>query len=175
MHESELWRQVGSLLAPVDASQQAWLRRVFSVGASLSSTNVLRVGAAREHLFGTVSGSSARSASADKLYVSPAAGTAAACAPPQSASSSAPVSQPQRQERAPVLEAPPAPALAKNHEQLVELLSRGEAAMLGLERSQLERYLSSAEFERVFGVSRAQFAALAKWRQDALKKRAGLF
>ncbi len=74
-----------------------------------------------------------------------------------------------------MLEAPPAPALAKNHEQLVELLSRGEAAMLGLERSQLERYLSSAEFERVFGVSRAQFAALAKWRQDALKKRAGLF
>jgi hypothetical protein len=60
------------------------------------------------------------------------------------------------------------------HEQLVELLTRGEAGKLGLNRSQLERHLSSPELERVLGVSQAQFAALLRWRQDALKKRAGL-
>jgi hypothetical protein len=80
-----------------------------------------------------------------------------------------------QQQRAPELAPPQSRELTISHEQLVQLLTRGEAGKLGLNRSQLERYLSSAEFERVFGVSQAQFAALARWRQHALKKRAGLF
>ncbi len=83
--ESELWRQVGSLLAPVEASQQAWLRWVLSVGASLRSTKTmtLQAGAAREnfttaHFYGTVSVSSARCANLHRLAVESVAGIARA-------------------------------------------------------------------------------------------------
>jgi hypothetical protein len=38
-----------------------------------------------------------------------------------------------------------------------------------------EDYLSAAEFSTVIGLSRAEFAALPKWKRDSKKKQVGLF
>ena len=44
-----------------------------------------------------------------------------------------------------------------------------------VDRKRKERYLSDDEFERVLGSSRKEFAALRPWKQQALKKAAGLY
>ncbi len=41
--------------------------------------------------------------------------------------------------------------------------------------SRKEEYLSDGEFQTTFGMDRKAFAALAKWRRDDAKKRAGIF
>ncbi len=38
-----------------------------------------------------------------------------------------------------------------------------------------QSYLSDEEFEQVFGLSREVFYSLKQWRQQQLKKNAGLF
>ncbi|KAM8881902.1 villin-1 isoform 2-T2 [Synchiropus picturatus] len=45
----------------------------------------------------------------------------------------------------------------------------------GVDASQREVYLSDEDFENVIGTSRADFLRLPKWRQDDLKKKAGIF
>ena len=38
-----------------------------------------------------------------------------------------------------------------------------------------QSYLSDAEFSTVFGMSKSEFGALAKWKQTNKKKEVGLF
>ncbi|XP_053710448.1 dematin isoform X2 [Synchiropus splendidus] len=45
----------------------------------------------------------------------------------------------------------------------------------GVDRTRLERHLSSEDFERVLGMSSAQFDRLSLWRRNELKKKASLF
>lgn len=48
-------------------------------------------------------------------------------------------------------------------------------APAGLDYTALESYLSDAEFEKVFKMTRAQFQELKGWRQADKKKQVGLF
>jgi len=41
--------------------------------------------------------------------------------------------------------------------------------------SKREGYLSEEEFKTAFGMSRSDYGALPKWKQQAAKKKAGLF
>lgn len=50
-----------------------------------------------------------------------------------------------------------------------------EALPAGVDPAAKEEYLSNAEFQQVFGMDRAAFKALAKWKRDDAKKKAGLF
>lgn len=45
----------------------------------------------------------------------------------------------------------------------------------GIDQTQKEEYLSDAEFQTVFGVDRAAFRAMPKWKRDDAKKKKGLF
>nr|XP_023655929.1 villin-like protein isoform X1 [Paramormyrops kingsleyae] len=45
----------------------------------------------------------------------------------------------------------------------------------GVDPSKKEEYLSDADFESLFGTTRTDFSRLPKWRQNHLKKEAGLF
>ncbi|XP_040921286.1 villin-1 [Toxotes jaculatrix] len=45
----------------------------------------------------------------------------------------------------------------------------------GVDPSQRENYLSDVDFENLLGTSRSDFQRLPKWRQNDLKKKAGLF
>ncbi|KAM6900471.1 villin-1 [Xenentodon cancila] len=45
----------------------------------------------------------------------------------------------------------------------------------GVDPSRREEYLSSVEFENLLGTTRSDFQRLPKWRQNDLKKKAGLF
>lgn len=45
----------------------------------------------------------------------------------------------------------------------------------GVDPTRKEDYLSDAEFRAVLGMDRAAFQALAKWRRDDIKKKAGIF
>ncbi|KAM8871991.1 dematin isoform 2-T2 [Synchiropus picturatus] len=45
----------------------------------------------------------------------------------------------------------------------------------GVDRTRLERHLSSEDFERVLGMSSAEFDRLSLWRRNELKKKASLF
>lgn len=45
----------------------------------------------------------------------------------------------------------------------------------GVDPSQREDYLSDGDFENILGTTRADFHRLPKWRQNDLKKKAGLF
>ena len=53
------------------------------------------------------------------------------------------------------------------------LRDRDKRLPAGVDRQRKERYLSDAEFERVLGASRREFAAFRPWKQQALKKAAG--
>lgn len=78
--------------------------------------------------------------------------------------------------RKPAAAAPPAPVVASaggkgqtfSYDQLV-------AGVEGIDITIKETYLSDAEFSKVFGVSKAEFAKLPKWRQQAKKKEVNLF
>uniref|UniRef100_A0A3B3BIV4 Villin-like n=1 Tax=Oryzias melastigma TaxID=30732 RepID=A0A3B3BIV4_ORYME len=58
-----------------------------------------------------------------------------------------------------------------------ELLVNKEASELpeGVDPSQREEHLSDMDFESLLGTNRADFQRLPKWRQNDLKKKAGLF
>ncbi|CAN9506309.1 unnamed protein product [Ophioblennius macclurei] len=58
-----------------------------------------------------------------------------------------------------------------------ELLINKEVSELppGVDPSQREDYLSDLNFQRLLGTDRAEFERLPKWRQNDLKKKAGLF
>ena len=45
----------------------------------------------------------------------------------------------------------------------------------GVHPARKEQYLTDAEFHRVLGASRGAFAEYKPWKQQALKKAAGLF
>jgi hypothetical protein len=45
----------------------------------------------------------------------------------------------------------------------------------GVEYFQREQYLSPNDFKQVFGMSKGEFNGLRKWKQQELKKKAGLF
>lgn len=45
----------------------------------------------------------------------------------------------------------------------------------GIDVTQKEEYLSDAEFQSVFGMDRAAFRAMPKWKRDDAKKKKGLF
>ncbi|KAA0152742.1 hypothetical protein FNF29_03631 [Cafeteria roenbergensis] len=58
-------------------------------------------------------------------------------------------------------------------EELKECKERTEAMDIDLAKKEL--YLSDSDFTEVFGMSKDEFSALAKWKRDGKKKQAGLF
>lgn len=58
---------------------------------------------------------------------------------------------------------------------LDEIKTRDFVAAEGLDRAQLEDYLLDDDFRKELKMSREEFKALPKWRQDAVKKAAGIF
>ncbi|XP_021325989.1 villin-like protein isoform X3 [Danio rerio] len=64
------------------------------------------------------------------------------------------------------------PSGMQNSEQLVKMPNQ---LPQGLDPEKREEYLSDAEFENLLGCTRANFQRLPKWRQNDLKKKAGLF
>ena len=85
-------------------------------------------------------------------------------------------------EPTPPLAAPAAPAAATkppdgkytlNYEELKK--SSVELAPLGLDLSKREQYLSDQDFVKVLGSPRGEFNAMKAWKQNQLKKAAGLF
>jgi len=66
----------------------------------------------------------------------------------------------------------PSPAYSFNYEELKK--SVGDLPK-GVDPSKKEQYLSDADFEKVLGSPRGEFAKLKPWKQQQLKKAAGLF
>jgi hypothetical protein len=62
-------------------------------------------------------------------------------------------------------------------EQVAALSGRAQfdALTIGSGKSKFEALTDEAEFEATFGLQRAAFAALPKWKQDNLKKSKGMF
>ncbi|XP_052398778.1 advillin-like isoform X1 [Carassius gibelio] len=56
-----------------------------------------------------------------------------------------------------------------------QLLKSPNQLPQGVDPGKREEYLSDAEFENLFGCTRENFQRLPKWRQNDLKKKAGLF
>ena len=54
-------------------------------------------------------------------------------------------------------------------------LKTGTGAATGVDVTCKEDFLSTADFEEVFGMPRSGFARLPKWKQGTVKKKAGLF
>jgi hypothetical protein len=50
-----------------------------------------------------------------------------------------------------------------------------KSGVKGVEYTQREQYLSPDEFEKLFGMSKEEFNVLRNWKQQALKKKVGLF
>ncbi|ETW03641.1 hypothetical protein H310_05039 [Aphanomyces invadans] len=71
---------------------------------------------------------------------------------------------------------PPAPvavaAVGENQKFTLEQLVAG---VEGIDLTRKESYLSDAEFKTVFGITRGEFDALPKWKQQAKKKEVRLF
>ena len=74
-----------------------------------------------------------------------------------------------------VLSVPEAKEGAFTYAQLKELASPEQMRDAGIHTHTREKYLSAAEFQTVFGLSRADFAALPAWKRDKAKKEASLF
>ncbi|KAG9409371.1 hypothetical protein AC1031_019625 [Aphanomyces cochlioides] len=68
--------------------------------------------------------------------------------------------------------APPAPVAAVGGKYTLEQLVAG---VEGIDVTRKESYLSDSDFKTVFGVTRAEFEALPKWKQQAKKKEVHLF
>eukprot|EP01031_Cornospumella_fuschlensis_P039461 gene39461-48041_t len=49
------------------------------------------------------------------------------------------------------------------------------ALPLSVDPTRKEEYLSDADFQEAFGMDRNAFKALAKWKRDDAKKKAGIF
>jgi len=56
-----------------------------------------------------------------------------------------------------------------------QMLVQGESNPSNVDPAKKEKYLSDEEFQTVFGMPSADFAALAKWKQQKLKKEKQLF
>lgn len=56
-----------------------------------------------------------------------------------------------------------------------ELKKKGDELPVGIDPLQKEKYLSDAEFQKIFKMSKAEFAKLPKWKADTAKKGVGLF
>jgi advillin len=54
-------------------------------------------------------------------------------------------------------------------------LAELKTALPNVDPARKEDYLSDAEFQSAFGMDRAAFKALAKWKRDDLKKKHGIF
>ncbi|RHY55571.1 hypothetical protein DYB30_004532 [Aphanomyces astaci] len=76
---------------------------------------------------------------------------------------------------APVHDAPPAPVAAVAGGNQTFTLQQLIAGVDGIDLTRKESYLSDAEFKTVLGVTRGEFAALPKWKQQAKKKEVNLF
>ena len=50
-----------------------------------------------------------------------------------------------------------------------------KAGVDGIDNSRKENYLSDSDFQAAFGMDKAAFAGLAKWKQQGAKKKVGLF
>ncbi|KAJ7305331.1 hypothetical protein JRQ81_011251 [Phrynocephalus forsythii] len=60
--------------------------------------------------------------------------------------------------------------------EVLMVTNRGRAKLpLGVDRTRLERHLSPEDFQRVFEMSPEEFAKLALWKRNELKKKAFLF
>jgi len=81
----------------------------------------------------------------------------------------APAGQPSQPEQ-PAQPAEPAECLS-----LAELQDPSVWRAKGVNASEREKYLSEADFQAVFGMSKEAFAKLPKWKKDAQKKSQGLF
>uniref|UniRef100_A0A7S2HQ22 HP domain-containing protein n=1 Tax=Octactis speculum TaxID=3111310 RepID=A0A7S2HQ22_9STRA len=59
--------------------------------------------------------------------------------------------------------------------ELVALRTAGKLETNGMDAGELERYLTPSEFSKAFDMEVSTFTSLPKWKQDRLKKKAGLF
>ncbi|ORZ30074.1 hypothetical protein BCR44DRAFT_1446410 [Catenaria anguillulae PL171] len=64
---------------------------------------------------------------------------------------------------------------AKSNTFPLEQLQKRKGLPPSVDHTRLETYLADSEFEKSFGMARDKFAALPKWKQQDLKKKAGLF
>jgi hypothetical protein len=67
----------------------------------------------------------------------------------------------------------PAPAFASSSD--TKTLAELQAGCDGVDPANKETYLSDAEFQTLFGMDKAAFSALPKWKRQAAKKKNGLF
>lgn len=58
---------------------------------------------------------------------------------------------------------------------LAQLQEPHAATTLGIDVGQKESYLSDADFVSTLGTTKTAFQSMPKWKQDKLKKDAGLF
>jgi len=78
----------------------------------------------------------------------------------------------------PVEEAPapaPAPVAVVASFSDTKTLDELKSGCDGIDVTQKEKYLSDSDFQAVFGMDKAAFAGLPKWKQQAAKKKNGLF
>eukprot|EP00946_MAST-07B_sp_MAST-7B-sp1_P003378 g3378.t1 len=59
--------------------------------------------------------------------------------------------------------------------ELISMKTGSKEASTNVDRAHLEKYLSSDEFQNVFGMSQAAFSKLPKWKQKTLKQNKNLF
>lgn len=80
---------------------------------------------------------------------------------------------PEPVEEAPAPAPAPAPVAASFSE--TKTLAELKAGCDGIDINNKQNYLSDAEFQSTFGTDKAGFAAMPKWKQQAAKKKNGLF
>lgn len=105
-------------------------------------------------------------------------GGAAAPAAPAPAPAAAPAPTPAAPEKpAPAADTAPAPAeeSGEGFYSLETLQDKKECEKLGIKMQERETYLADSKFQELFGMSKADFAKLAKWKKDQQKKKHELF
>jgi hypothetical protein len=80
---------------------------------------------------------------------------------------------PEPVEEAPAPAPAPAPVIASFSE--TKTLAELQAGCDGIDVTQKQNYLSDEDFQSVFGMDKAAFNGLPKWKQQAAKKKNGLF
>jgi hypothetical protein len=76
---------------------------------------------------------------------------------------------------APVAAAAAAAPIARSASGLYSREQLTSGPIDGVDPSRKEEFLLDAEFQTLFNMSKAEFAALPKWKQQAQKKNLGLF
>ena len=59
-------------------------------------------------------------------------------------------------------------------EELRSIVSSGNVPA-GIDRKNLQEYLSDEDFESIFKMTKAAFGALAGWKRNGMKQKAGIF